>query len=238
MEQEQKRVQVQLDWLDRAVLNEQEITSDKLKVLDFPDITDSIFLSNNQITTLKGVEFPTLRLDELDLSHNQITSLEGVKFPDTLRTLNLSHNQITTLEGVTFPVRLRTLDLSNNPKLKLTGVGDLIAYMGEWDLRNTDVTLEGDLCFIIIPDGLVIKTTTGDYKNSDIQAACRDIIKDLTESQLRSFGNMVLKIINSKPKGGKQQAKRQQAKRQRTKRTKRTKRTNTTTNTRRKNKTH
>jgi Leucine-rich repeat (LRR) protein len=66
----------------------------------------SLDLSNMQITTLDGIEFPG-SLISLDLRNNQISSFKSVKFPARLESLYLSQNQISSLKGVKLPAELR-----------------------------------------------------------------------------------------------------------------------------------
>jgi Leucine-rich repeat (LRR) protein len=73
----------------------------------------SLDLSNIQITSLDGIEFPG-SLITLDLSNNQISSLKGVKFPARLESLHLSQNQISSLKGVKLPAELRSLLIDRN----------------------------------------------------------------------------------------------------------------------------
>jgi hypothetical protein len=70
-------------------------------------------LSNTQITSLDGIEFPG-SLESLDLRHNLIASLKGVNFPARLQSLYLSHNQISSLKGVVLPPELRLFHVERN----------------------------------------------------------------------------------------------------------------------------
>jgi hypothetical protein len=73
----------------------------------------SLDLSNTQITSLDGIEFPG-SLELLDLRHNQISSLKGVKFPARLQSLYLSHNLMSSLKGVVLPPELRLFHVERN----------------------------------------------------------------------------------------------------------------------------
>jgi hypothetical protein len=79
---------------------------------------DTLWVDNNQITTLAGVTFPA-GLRQLDLSGNQITALAGATFPSGLHYLYLSGNPITTLAGAAFPDWLEVLYLDPAVKLLL-----------------------------------------------------------------------------------------------------------------------
>jgi hypothetical protein len=133
------------------------------------------------------------------------------------------------------PPTVRTLNLSDNPELRLTHVNDLRELgwrtyrsgerMGELNLRETKVTLEGDLCFVKnIPENFSIELNQGTYTNSSrsgngIKKAC----VAMTSSN-HTFGERVIQSMYQEDpeyhEGGKkrQQTRRQQAKRQKTKR--------------------
>ncbi len=149
---------MKLNFVGEVRLYNENITSDVLKDLSFPEGTKSI-----------------------DLSHNQITTLEGVRFPEGLKYLNLSYNQITTLEGVILPSTIITLNLSYNPNLTLTGVNDFLQLgwrkyrpyrgpdhpMNELFLTRTKVTLKGDVCYMKnIPSYFAIHLNEGIYTNN------------------------------------------------------------------------
>ena len=70
-------------------------------------------LSNNQLTSLEGIERFS-GLQELDLSNNQVPLTELTKCARGLLKLDLSNNQLISLEGIEEFNELQELDLSNN----------------------------------------------------------------------------------------------------------------------------
>lgn len=87
---------------------------DKLYVGTFRT-TESLNLSNKEISTISGLEFFKFDvLKSLDLSNNKISqSFESFENMSNLETLNLSNNQITYFSS-TFSNRLKNVDLSHN----------------------------------------------------------------------------------------------------------------------------
>ena len=90
-----------------------------------PQVTGSLTLSNNQLTTIDVSSFTSLT--QLDLSENQLTSID-VSALLNLNTLNLINNQLTSLD---------TSSLSNLLYLFVSGMGNqLTATVNDSILNN------------------------------------------------------------------------------------------------------
>lgn len=122
-------------------LNNRGITTNFLIDFIFPNNLKILLLSNNNITSLNGINFPN-QLEVIDISNNNITyslgfgnlliistlknlNLENtnfsnvnrdyIQFPDNILLLNLSNNNIRNLNYFKFNINLIELNLSNNP---------------------------------------------------------------------------------------------------------------------------
>ena len=102
-------------------LSGKNLTNNDLLNYIFPENTQVLDLSNNQITSLVGVDFPP-NIKTLYLNDNQIISLNNIKLPSNITTLDLSHNKISFLIGAEFPLNLSTIYLNDNQIKSLAGV--------------------------------------------------------------------------------------------------------------------
>ncbi|SGZ55671.1 CIC11C00000005153 [Sungouiella intermedia] len=93
----------------------------KLSSLKFPDSVEILDLSDCDIESLEGFEFP-VSLIELKLQHNRILELKNLKFPERLRVLNVNFNETKTFYRCDFPNLFRELDAYGNCFINLVEV--------------------------------------------------------------------------------------------------------------------
>lgn len=93
----------------------------KLSSLKFPDSVEILDLSDCDIESLEGFEFPA-SLIELKLQHNRILELKNLKFPERLRVLNVSFNETGTLYRCDFPNLFQELYAYGNCFINLAEV--------------------------------------------------------------------------------------------------------------------
>ena len=94
-------------------LSNNRLTS--LKGLESPEIIKLLQLAHNEITTIEEDPFKRCSvLSYLDLSYNKIDKIQNLFFIPHLHSLNLSNNKIKRLENLEGCVSLRQLNVSDN----------------------------------------------------------------------------------------------------------------------------
>ncbi len=104
----------------------------------------SLYLDNNNLTTLPKSMTNLTNLERLWLSKNKLTTLKGISNLKNLSGLDLSNNELTltSLEGIDKLTNLRFLSLYGN---ELTSLPDSIGNLKNlemMDLRGNPITID------------------------------------------------------------------------------------------------
>ena len=89
------------------------ITNKGLKLIGELTSLEVLWLGNNQITKIEGLE-KLANLQDLDLCNNRITTIQGLDNINKLEVLDLRNNQIDTIQGLDKLTKLKRLYLCNN----------------------------------------------------------------------------------------------------------------------------
>jgi Leucine-rich repeat (LRR) protein len=94
--------------------------------LDSLNNLKTLFLNNNQITTIEGLKHLSC-LEHLILSENKISKIESLASLSKLKTLLLDKNQITRIEGLEQLRELTQLYLDENEIISIEGLENLFS---------------------------------------------------------------------------------------------------------------
>jgi len=102
----------------------------------------SLWLNDNNLTTLPKSITNLTNLERLWLSKNKLTTLKGISNLKNLEMLDLSNNELTTLKGIDKLTNLKFLSLYGN---ELTSLPDSIGNLKNleiMDLRGNPITID------------------------------------------------------------------------------------------------
>lgn len=99
----------------------------------------SIFVSDNDISEISGLEFKRLtRLTSLEIRANKLTSTKGLYLPN-VKKLYLADNSISVIEDISILEHLTTLYLGGNNISKLDGFTESLKNLQYLNLRWVSV---------------------------------------------------------------------------------------------------
>jgi len=117
------KIILEMDWLNSIFLDDNQIT--EIKGLEKLVNLNSISLYNNQITEIKGLE-KLVNLNSIFLDDNQITEIKGLEKLVNLNSIFLGNNRITEIKDIDKLVNLSSLHLNNNKIEEIKGIDKLV----------------------------------------------------------------------------------------------------------------